>query len=218
MRLVTEVLPFALGAAISPLLLMVATLALASPPKAKAKAWAMVAGAGVALAAYTALFLVAGSKLPKHRAPNVADGITFLAFALLLVLLATRQLRRRRVGEQGPGLMAKLGQAKPRAFARAGLLAMAANFSSLALYLPGLRMVQRSHAASATQAAAVGLLFALTMAPCLFPVLAASLLGRRADAPLARVNRLVGDHAGDISITIELIFAVLLTWKGVGSF
>lgn len=215
MHLLTEVLPFALGAAISPLLLMVATLALASPPQAKAKAWAVVAGAGLVLVAYSALFLIAGRRLPKHRPPNVADGIIFLTCALLLVLLALRQLRRRHAATPGPSGLAKLGQARPSAFAKAGLLAMAANFSSLALYLPGLRMVQRAHTAGTTQFAALAVLFLLTMAPCLLPVLTASLLGHRADRPLASVNRFVGDHAGDITIAIALVFAALLTWKGV---
>lgn len=217
MHVVTEVLPFALGAAVSPMVLMLAALALASPPRALAKGWAVVLGAGLMLTGFTLLFTLVGINLPKRHGPDLLDACTFLGFAGLLTLLAVRQLARRHQPSDGAGLTAKLGSAKPRAFFTAGLLIMASNVSSLALYLPGLRIATHSHAPSSTQAAAVFLLFLGTMAPALLPVLAASLLGRHAERPLASINRVVSTHASDITIGIEAIFIVLLTWKGIGA-
>lgn len=217
MHVVTEVAPFALGAAVSPLVLMLATLALASPPSAVAKGWAAVAGNAIMLGGYTGLFLGLGIKLPKHHGPNAVDAVIYLSFAGALLLLAARQLSRRGTAGNSPGLVGKLGGAAPRAFASAGVVIMATNFSSLALYLPGLHMVQRSHAPTVDQVVAVLLLFTCTLAPALIPVLAATLLGRRAQAPLAAINRAVTSHATDISIGIELLFVVLLAWKGFGA-
>lgn len=216
MHLATEVLPFALGAAVSPLLLMVAAFALASPPRPVAKGWAVVLGSGVVLVAYTAVFLAVGSKLrAHHHGPSTLDVVVDLTAAALLALLATKQVLGRRREPQRPGLLAKLGNASPRTFATAGALTMATNFSSLVLYVPGMRAVTRSHAPSTSELLATGLLFLAVMAPALLPVLTASLMGRRADRPLAAVNRFVGAQAGNITLAIELIFVVLLTWKGV---
>ncbi len=213
-HVVTEIAPFALGAAISPLVLMLATLALASPPRALSKGWSAVAGNAVMLAGYTGLLLGLGIKLPKHHGPSALDAAIYLGFAGALLLLALRQLAKRGSANGGSGLLAKLGGAKPRAFASAGVVIMATNFSSLALYVPGLHMVQRSHASTPDQIAAAVLLFSCTLAPALVPVLAATLLGRRAQPPLAAINRIVTAYATEISIGIELLFVVLLAWKG----
>lgn len=218
MHLITEVLPFALGAAVSPLLLMVAAFSLASPPRPVAKGWAVVLGSGVVLVGYTAAFLAVGSRLPSHHhGPSTLDAVIDLAAAALLALLALKQVLSRRSASQRPGLLAKLGNASPRTFATAGAVTMVTNFSSLVLYVPGMRAVTRSHAPTSTELFAAGLLFLAVMAPALLPVLAATLMGRRADRPLAAVNRFVSAQAGNIMLAIELLFVVLLTWKGVGS-
>jgi len=50
----------------------------------------------------------------------------------------------------------------------------------------------------------------------LLPVTLVALLGTRADPLLARLNAFVGRHARTIAIAIELVFAVVLAWKGIG--
>jgi len=49
---------------------------------------------------------------------------------------------------------------------------------------------------------------------CRFTLVA--LLGTRADPLLGRLNAFVGRHARTIAIAIELVFAVVLAWKGSG--
>jgi hypothetical protein len=56
----------------------------------------------------------------------------------------------------------------------------------------------------------------ITLLPVLVPVTLVVLLGRRASVPLDRVNKFVGSHSRQITVTIEVLFAVVLIWKGIG--
>lgn len=55
----------------------------------------------------------------------------------------------------------------------------------------------------------------ITLLPVLIPVTLISMLGRRADPLLERLNTFVGDHSRQITVTIEVVFAVVLIWKGI---
>ena len=54
----------------------------------------------------------------------------------------------------------------------------------------------------------------IALAPVLLPVLAVTLLGHRADRPLAALNAFATRHARQINAGICLFFAVWLGWSG----
>jgi hypothetical protein len=54
----------------------------------------------------------------------------------------------------------------------------------------------------------------MIMLPLLVPVLLVTVMGARADHPLAVVNRFVDAHHRQINSALCLVFAALLLWSG----
>ena len=55
----------------------------------------------------------------------------------------------------------------------------------------------------------------ITLLPVLIPVTLVVMLGRRASPLLDRLNTFVANHSRQITITIEVLFAAVLIWKGI---
>jgi hypothetical protein len=93
---------------------------------------------------------------------------------------------------------------------------MLVNFSTLVLFLPAVREIEHSSVDVAEKVVVWLIITVIALLPVLLPVTLVALLGTRADPLLARLNAFVGRHARTIAIAIELVFAVVLAWKGIG--
>jgi len=94
---------------------------------------------------------------------------------------------------------------------------MLVNFSTLVLFLPAVREIEHSSVDVAEKVVVWLIITVIALLPVLLPVTLVALLGTRADPLLARLNAFVGRHARTIAIAIELVFAVVLAWKGSGT-
>ena len=56
----------------------------------------------------------------------------------------------------------------------------------------------------------------ITLLPVLLPVSLVAVLGHKADPVLSRVNGFVGRHGRAITAGIEVVFCVVLLFKGIG--
>jgi hypothetical protein len=212
-HLLLGVLPLALGAAVSPTLLMVEVLALSTGRSPVKKGWAVAAGSATALAAITAAGLALG-RAAAHRHPHHAidAGIDALA-AALLAWLVVHQLRLRDEPAKGPSMLERLGETSASSFFMAGLVMMLTNFSTLILLLPALRVITRSPVDLAGQGLALGMLLVIALLPVLAPVGLVSLLGRRARPALASLNSFASSHSLAISVSLELVFCAYFLVK-----
>jgi hypothetical protein len=217
--LLGSVLPLALGAAISPTLLALQLLVLAGPADRLARAWSLAAGAAIVLAVYA----VCGATLLRHihgktaPHPSLRDALVELVCAGLLVALAARaRFRRRTAGEQhGSRVATRLTNARLPWFVGAGALGMLTNFSTLLLFLPALHEIERAQVSTIGRWLVFAVLYVITLSPVLVPVAAAAVLGPRAEPILDRVHTFISGHSRQIGVTIELVFAGYLAWKGV---
>jgi Sap-like sulfolipid-1-addressing protein len=218
--LLASVLPLAAGAAISPTLLALQLLVLAGPTHRLARAWALAAGAAAVLALYAVLGVTLLRQIHTRSAPHhsLRDALIELVGAGLLVALALRTRLRRPTAAEAHGSRAsgRLDNASLPWFVGAGGLGMLTNFSTLVLFLPALHQIERAQVGTAGRAVAFALLYVITLLPVLLPVGAATVMGRRAEPALDRIHVVISRHSRQIAVTIELVFAAYLAWKGVG--
>ena len=212
---IVAVLPFALGAMISPFVLTVQALILIGGVQPKARGWFYTLGC----AAFTLLFIVgvyAGfSRLPtgqSHPSP-VLRGVE-LALAIIFVVLAIRTyVHKKPPGDEHQSRVQQMvANAKPRTFFLVGLAVMATDLSSLIIIIPGVRVVQETQAAFSLQVTALLLVLLLTLMPALLPVGLATAFGHRADAFLLRLNHWVTAHMKLITAGICLLLAAFLLY------
>jgi hypothetical protein len=216
--LLLSVLPFALGAAVSPTLLTLELLILTGRTHRKSRAWMFVIGASATIFAFgllaATLFRNAGD--PSTTPNPWSIGIKGVA-ALLLLALGIRQLRpARTAGEKHHSRVAdRMQNAKAPVFLGIGVVGMLANFSTLVLYLPAVHLIVHSGESSAERWAAGLMLWGITILPIVSPVLAVTIVGHRSDALLGRLNTWTTAHSRQINAGLCFLFAALLGYSGV---
>ncbi len=214
-HLFAALLPLALGAAVSPVVLMTEVLALSSAERPKLKGWLVVAGSGLILVAYELAILFVGAHLSANKRPHhLEDAIVGLGAAALLGWLLLKGWRSRGTNK-GPGVLGRLAGAKPGAFFGIGMLIMLTNASTLILVLPAVRLINHAHVSGAEQAAALGLLTVFGLLPALAPAVLVSALGASGARLSAALNRFVEAHAAQLTMGLEAVFLVYFLVKGI---
>ncbi len=216
--LLAIVVPLALGAAISPTLFALEVLVLSGRRHPVARAWALAGGAAATLIAFSVLGLTLLRNLHSgHHHRSLADAAIDLVAGVLLALLAARALHRRRTAAEShrDRTQRRLADTPTILFVGVGSLGMLVNFSTLLLFLPALHEISRSPVSLAGKGATWLILLVITLLPVLIPVTLVGVLGRRASPMLQRLNKFVGGHSRQITVGIEVLFAVVLIWKGI---
>lgn len=217
--LALSVVPFALGAAVSPTLLTVELMILSGKARPKARAWFFVIGAVTVLLVFSVLCasVLRNATDAGGGPPSPWEATIKAAIAVILLALGLRQLRpRKTVGEQHKSRVAvRLHTARLPFFLGVGAVAMLTNFSTLVLYVPAMHLITRSSDDVATKVAAFAVLVLLTVLPFVLPVLAVTVAGRRSDAMLARLNGFVSRNSRRISALICFSFGAFLIYSAV---
>ena len=215
--LLAIVVPLALGAAISPTLFALEVLVLSGRHHPVARAWALAGGAAAILIAFSALGLTLLQNLHSGHNRSSVDASIDLAAGVLLTLLAARALHPRKTAAEShhDRTRRRLADMPTILFVGVGGLGMLVNFSTLLLFLPALHEISRSSVSLAGKGATWLILVVITLLPVLIPVTLVVILGPRASPLLGRLNTFVGGYSRQITVTIEVLFAVVLIWKGI---
>lgn len=217
--LYVEVLPLALGAAISPGVLTLELLILSGKVQPKLRAWLYLAGAVVILVAFSflALTVLRNASDATGGPPNPWSITTKAVLALGLLALGLRQLHpKKTLGEVHQSrVKERLQSAKAPVFVLVGMVAMLSNFSTLVLYIPAMHVINLSEDDVPTKITAGIMLLLITITPILLPVLSVSVVGHRSDALLARVNGYATRYSRQINAGICFVFAVLVGYSAV---
>lgn len=215
-----ELLPSAVGVAISPVPIIAAVLMLMSA-RARTTAPAFAAGWVVGLAVVgTVVLLVANpADVAGDGSGSDVGGWIKVVLGLLFVLLAFGQWRRRpRPGEQAslPGWMAAIDTMPvPRAFALAVALA-AVNPKNLALTLAGALSIAQAGLSTGQSAVALAVFVAIAAASVAGPVTAYLLMRERVEAPLLRAKDWLARENATVMFVVLLVLGAVMLGKGIG--
>ncbi len=215
-----EVLPLALAAAVSPLVLVAQLFNLTQPGAGLRRGWCYAVGTAVVVALWLALgLLVAGALPTRHPGPDPVSAGVRLMLALVLLALGARILN----GSAAPSGADPIPEAPEppgahplgRAFLL-GLGTMAANLTSLVLVLPASEDLARSGLPPDRQAPLVLAVALITLAPALAPPMAVALAGAPGRLALKHLGAWTEAHQRSINATLCFVFALVLGRSGFG--
>ena len=219
---VGEVLPLAVGIAISPIPIIAAILMLLSP-RARSTSVGFLIGWVAGIIVAVVVFTVVSSVLPApdDSQPAPVAGVIKLILGLLLVLLAVRQWRSRPKAGERAELPKWMSAIDSMTFGKAlglGFLLSAVNPKNL-LMAASAGVFIGAAALAVGQIVVVVIIFTL-IAACtvLVPVVAYLVAADRMAAPLRSLREWLGDHNAAIMAVLLLVIGVSMVGKGLASF
>jgi hypothetical protein len=217
-----EVLPFAVGVAISPVPIIAVILILFSR-NAKVNGPLFLAGWVAGLAVLSTVVYVVADAIGGPGSSSGSDGIAWVDVVLggALLVIAARSWRRRPAPgaePELPGWMAGVEEIAPAKALGLGVLLAAVNPKNLALGFGAASGV--AHLGISTGDAAVALaVFVLVASSSVGGAVAFDLVGgERARAALDELRAWLAVHSAAVMTVLFLVFGAVLIAKGIGLF
>jgi Sap, sulfolipid-1-addressing protein len=213
--LFAQVLPLAVGAALSPALLGLQVLNISRPRAPLSWAWSVAFGVALLLVAATVVALVFHLGTGGHKASPELKGVVKLVGAAALFGVAVYEL----VWDKGtpPKSRAPAEEDSAGSGVHWSMVGVGAGLvlPNLALYFPAAHEIAASDEGTVGRVVAFVLLFAIAMLPAAVPPLALILLGDRVKAPLQALNDYVIAHRRGATAAACLVFGLVLLVSGV---
>jgi threonine/homoserine/homoserine lactone efflux protein len=212
-------LPFAVGAAISPIPI-VASVLLVSDPSAASKVPAFLAGwlAGLAVVG-AAVVLLAGGPDSTRQEPGELLGLLMLAGGAGLLWLAVRTWGKRPGRGEEPSLpswMSKVEEFGPRQSAGLGVAA-AANPKNLLLTVGGALEIASAGASAASELAGLAVFVFVSSIGVLVPVALGLAGGDSSQEKLGRMRDWLARHNALIMSAVLLLLGASLVGDGIAA-
>lgn len=214
---VAGTLPFAIGAAVSPAILALVVLLLASGQHALRRTWLMALGGTVFTAVFVLICRTILVQVSSSSGPRPADRIIEGLLAVALALLAIRAItaKPRSSSEHPSHVKAALAKDRWWMYVVLGVVGMSLNLSTLLIVLAGSHHITVSGGDESAKVLAALLLLLGACLPLLLPPLLVSLGGRHSTHFLERLNAYMTTHQKAINAGILLVLAALLGWKAI---
>lgn len=212
LALLAGILPFAVGAAITPTILLVQLRNVDGPRGSRKKGAAYAAGCATVLLGVSAvsLALAAGTGGAASSPPAVAAVQLVMAGALVCFGLWSR--RPRSEGAEPAPHSAHEGRLRDFGL---GIGMMATNFTSLILYFPAMHQVGVSRSETVGKIVAFMVLFGATMLPATAPLLPSGRLGVALQSRLERASAFFDRHRRTLVPLLAFAFAAYLGLQGL---
>nr|WP_201471068.1 GAP family protein [Microbacterium hydrocarbonoxydans] len=217
-----EILPLALGVAISPIPIIAAILMLLSP-KARSTSVGFLVGWVLGIVVAVVVFTLLSSILPQDDsdAPTPIAGVIKLILGAGLLFLAVRQWRSRPHGDAEPTLPAWMSAIDTMTAVRAlvlGFLLSGLNPKNL-LMGAGAGLAIGSEGLTGGETALAIVVFTLIAASTVaVPVIAYLLAAKKMTAPLDSLRTWLVHNNATVMTVLLLVIGVVMIGKGIGSF
>lgn len=217
-----EVLPLALGVAISPIPIIAAILMLLSP-KARVTSVGFLLGWVVGIVVAVTVFTLLSSILPAQDpdASRPVRGIVQIALGLLLFLLAFSQWRKRpKAGGQAalPKWMKAIDTITFPAAAGLGFLLSALNPKNLIMAAGAGVDIGAAGLTAGSSALVIAVFTLIAASTVLVPVIGYLIAADRLRAPLDALRGWLAAENAVIMAVLLLVIGVSMIGKGIGSF
>ncbi|WP_288872231.1 GAP family protein [uncultured Microbacterium sp.] len=217
-----EVLPLALGVAISPIPIIAAILMLLSP-KARVTSVGFLLGWVVGIVVAVTVFTLLSSILPAQDpdASRPVRGIIQIVLGLLLFLLAFSQWRKRpKAGEQAalPKWMKAIDTITFIAAAGLGFLLSALNSKNLIMAAGAGVDIGAAGLSAGSSALVIAVFTLIAASTVLVPVIGYLIAADRLRAPLDALRGWLAAENAVIMAVLLLVIGVSMIGKGIGSF
>jgi len=217
-----DVLPLALGIAISPIPIIAAILMLLSP-RARTTGVGFLVGWVSGIVVALALFVLLASVITPSDPgePQVVAGILKLVLGSALCLLAVKQWRGRPHGEQEPALpswMAAIDTVTPAKALGLGFLLSAVNPKNLILGMSAGLLIGTAGLDTDEVVVAVALFTLVAASSVAVPVVGYLLASSRMAAPLESLRGWLVHNNATVMAVLLLVIGVSVIGKGIASF
>lgn len=205
-----QITPIAFGAAISPVVLTVTILILSGRHYQLSRALAFVTGAAFFIVVVGLLLLpLAGLTLPS--APKPVSAVIDIVIGILLILLAIRSIKPKK--QKGPPIEEN-AQPQLKGYAIKGVVLMAVNFTTLALYFEAIKMIGEAKIDLLNQILVLLLVDLIILLPGIFPLIIYLLSPQKAQRILSSINKAITKHSQSVRFIVFLLLGIYLLVKG----
>jgi threonine/homoserine/homoserine lactone efflux protein len=214
-----NLLPSAIGVALSPLPIITVILMLGTPKgRSNGVAFALGWVVGLVLVSVIVLLVAGGADDPDSAS---SDGVNWFQVALgvLFLVMARRQWRSRpRKGEepQTPTWLAKVDRITPVASAGLGVLLSALNPKNLALTAAAAATIAQAGLSASDDAIAIAVFVAIASVTVVGPVLAYLVAPAKAAGALGHLKEFMADNNAVIVMIVLLLLGAKLLGQGLG--
>lgn len=216
--LLGNILPLAVGMAISPVP-VIAVILMLSSKDAIVNAVLFDAAWLFAIIATCAVFLLClgGASISGREGTGTASAIIHIVFGILLLLLSGRRFLRRRAGvpEKQPKLLRSIATIGPASALLFGLVMVLLNPKNLVMLLSALAQVIQNDSSTAVNVTALAVFTLVASLGVLLPLAVFVLFRERAAAILASWKAWLEAHNSTVMMYLLLVLGVVLTVKGV---
>ena len=216
-----EILPLAVGIAISPIPIIAAILMLLSP-RARSTSVGFLIGWLVGIIVAIVLFTLISSIIPQDSGgPSPVSGVIKIILGLLLLFLAIKQWRTRPAeGEQAsmPKWMSAIDSMTASKAFGLGFLLSAVNPKNLLMAISAGLIVGGAGLAVGQMAVVIIIFVLLAASTVLVPVVGYLIAAARLAGPLDKLREWLVDNNAVIMAVLLLVIGVSLIGKGLANF
>jgi len=215
-------LPLGLGAAISPFPTTICIMLL-STRKPLMNAFVFLIGYSAVLVAVGVLAVTVfgsgggGDTEPSDRSVAIKGTIDVVFGVLFLMLALKMWLKAVDPNAPPPGWMAAISSISTGKAFLFGLIMMGTNFTSLPLYISGLKEIVTANIGTAQSIFALTLFILLVVVELLVPIVVYALSPHRAGALLGAARQWLEKNNRVITIFVFVIFGILLLVRGIST-
>ncbi len=218
-KAIGEILPYALGAAIS-VVPIIAIILMLVTPKAKANGTSFAGGfvLGLAVICVIAVALAGGSDFASSSGPTKTVSVVKLLLGLLLLFAASRQWRSRpKPGQQAtmPKWLSSVDRFTPARSFAIGAALSAVNPKNLAMSLAAGLSIAQAGLSTGQEASTIVIYVLLASATIVGPLAVYVVMGQRAIEILTGWRTWLADNNATVMSVLLLVFAVLLIGQGI---
>lgn len=223
--LIFQILPLAIGAAISPVVLTLVLLTLSGRVHPLGRGVAMAIGvvSPLVVAGIAGLFFFRNAVrvAQSGHTPGRVSALIDLAFAVILLGLLIRTVvkKPKRDGASPESDETSVDESdegvRPFRFAVFGTVLMLTNFTTIALFVPAVKVIAISHDPILTQLVALAVLILITSVTATIPVTFYAVAPTAASRVLTPIGDAAKKYNRTITIVLLIVFTAYLAYKGI---